>query len=282
MIKDIIDPTKHYTIVHIIDVSMGNPNGDPASDNSPRQLPDGRGLITSVSIKRKLRDNVYADHKSESGYDLFVLDDAALNVKIAKNVKNAKENKKDPKDLMLEQFFDVRMFGAVMSTGGDENAGKVKGCLQFNEYVSFDSIDPEHIQISRMAVTTEKDFDKSFHKGTFGEKYIVSYGCYMGVGTFNPHNASENKVSQKDMEYFWEAMCNLFDSNISASRGLMTTQKLYVFEQEATPPYIQSGKIKSLVKVCKKPNIDSPKCFEDYDVQIMPCPERVKMYTLID
>jgi CRISPR-associated protein Csd2 len=268
----ISNPNRKYTAVHLVDVMMGNPNGDPSSDNRPRTLPNEHGMLTAVSIKRKIRDAVSILHGDKEGCEIFIKNDMALNNKIAKSFKavdaKLEENKLNTNaaEHIKKTFYDVRMFGAVLNTGKNL-AGQVKGCVQFNDYISCDPIDPVELQISRCAITTDKDFE-SGKQSTFGNKHVVQYGLYHGVCLYDPNYGKLAGVSEDDLKMFWEAFPQMFDLSMSAARGVMTTQKLVVFAQDSGSCYYQSGKLASLLKI-NKISEKAPTSYLDYQVEVM-------------
>jgi CRISPR-associated protein Csd2 len=271
-IDSITNPNRKYTAVHLVDVTMGNPNGDPASDNRPRTLPNELGMLTAVSIKRKIRDAVSIEHGNEDGFNIFIKNDMALNNKIADSFKavdaKLEQNTLNPTatEHIKKTFFDVRIFGAVLNTGKNL-AGQVKGCIQFNDYLSYDPIEPVELQISRCAITTNKDFEAG-KQSTFGNKHVIQYGLYHGICCYDPNYGKLNGVTENDLKVFWESFPKMFDLSASASRGVMTTQKLVVFAQDEHTSYYQAGKLASLVKVNKICN-GSPSNYFDYNVELI-------------
>lgn len=275
----------HYTFIHLIDVNMGNPNGDPALDNQPRMINNDFGLITNNSIKRKIRDTIYSEHGDEEGYDLFVFNDTSLTEKV-KDQTETGGNKKDKnvsrntRNKMLDKYFDIRMFGSMMNFA-EYKAGCVTGCLQLSDYKSYDPVQPHEIQVSRIAITTDKDFEAG-KESTFGNKYIIPYALYSGMGVYNPKLAAENNVKETDLKYFWETFNLMFDRHMSFGRGIMCSQKLFVFEQEGSP-YYQAGKLAPIIKVSKKADVINPASFADYDILVdyNSIPEGVKLHEVI-
>ncbi len=287
MIENIISTNNHYTVVHFLDFEMGNPNGDPDTDNQPRMDPWGYGFLTDACIKRKLRDTIKILHGHEEGYEIFVDNDQALNSKMndRREKSKSKTGKTDTnlQNRMREDFWDIRMFGAVMSTGGkdEDHAGTVTQGLQVVPYRSLHVIDPQEVTITRKAVTTEKDFEKG-NVNTIGKKWIVPYALYQGFMHFNCQRAELNKITPQDLQYLWEAIPQMFDINNSAARGLVTTQKLFVFKQSG-PLYHQQGKLKKLIKTSIKDGIDCPRSFEDFNVTVDydNIPNDVELFELI-
>ena len=228
---------KRYDFVLYFDVKDGNPNGDPDAGNLPRiDAETGNGIVTDVCLKRKVRNYVQAVKGGEAGYDIFVKEKAVLNDAINKTYKelgiDANENKKAKGDDiekgrvgMCKKFFDIRTFGAVLTTGA--NAGQVRGPVQFTFARSVEPIVSFEHSITRMAVTKEEDIDK---ERTMGRKYTVPYGLYRAYGFISPQFASATGFSQEDLELLWQALEKMFEYDRSAARGLMTTRRLIIFE----------------------------------------------------
>jgi len=227
-----------YDFVFLFDVANGNPNGDPDAGNLPRMDPETRqGLVTDVALKRKVRNYVDLTRAETEGHAIYMSDGAVLNNQHAMayealSVKH--EKKKLPKkaedarkvtDWMCANFFDIRAFGAVMST--EINAGQVRGPLQLTFARSIDSIMPIDISITRSSVTNEKDADK---ERTMGRKSIVPYGLYRTHGYVNAKLAERTGFSQEDLDLFWEAMREMFEHDRSASRGEMVSRRGVAFK----------------------------------------------------
>lgn len=217
--------------VYIFDVQDGNPNGDPDAGNLPRvDAETGMGLVTDVCLKRKVRNYVQVAKKLENGYDVFIKEKAVLNTLIAKAhddtvVKDAKDKTDAARGFMCKNYFDIRTFGAVMSTG--KNAGQVRGPIQLTFARSVDPITATEHSITRMAVATEKEAEKQGGENhTFGRKATVPYGLYVCHGFISANLAQQTGFSEEDLILFWEALKNMFDVDRSASRGLMSAQKL--------------------------------------------------------
>ncbi len=248
--------TKRYDFVYLFDVQDGNPNGDPDAGNLPRiDAETGFGLVTDVCLKRKVRNYVQITKDYQKPYDIFVKEKAVLNTKIAEaytdlhiNLDEAPTDSGDGKkrngkgeaqgsevnkgrQYMCGRYFDIRTFGAVMSTGA--NAGQVRGPIQL---VFGRSVEPvvtfEHT-ITRMAVATEGEAEKQGGDNrTMGRKYTIPYGLYRTHGFISAHLAAQTGFGQDDLELFWEALSNMFEHDRSAARGLMSARGLYVFEHD--------------------------------------------------
>lgn len=249
--------SRRHDFVLIFDVTNGNPNGDPDAGNQPRLDPEtGHGLVSDVSLKRKIRNYVELAHEGKDGHHIYVQEGAILNEKhraayIAKRPgdEKAKTDKKlNPKDdteakelrdWMCANFFDVRTFGAVMSTG--INCGQVKGPVQMTFATSVERILPAEITITRMAATNEaekkkaeegSDGDQRTENRTMGRKHIVPYGLYVAHGFVSAKFAERTGFSEADLDLLLEALKNAFEHDRSAARGEMATRKLIVFKHE--------------------------------------------------
>jgi CRISPR-associated protein Csd2 len=259
--------------VYIFDVKDGNPNGDPDAGNLPRvDAETGMGLVTDVCLKRKVRNYVQVAKGCVNGYDIFIKEKAILNTLIdnaheAEEVKNSKDKTQAARDVMCNRYYDVRTFGAVMSTG--KNAGQVRGPIQLTFARSTDPIIASEHSITRMAVATEKEAEKqSGDNRTMGRKATVPYGLYVGYGFVSANLAKQTGFSEEDLELFWEALKNMFDVDRSAARGLMSAQKLIVFKHDSELGNAPANKLFDLVKIEKKDNNDVPRSFFDYNVTI--------------
>jgi len=253
-----------YEFVMIFDVENGNPNGDPDAGNMPRTDPETQyGIVTDVCLKRKIRNFVEIAKDGESGYGILVRADRALNSKfteaydalgLAKKQKGKNsDDVKAAQEYICKNYYDVRTFGAVMSTG-DDPCGIVRGPVQINFARSIDPVYVQDITITRQAVTTESDFaDKK--KTEMGKKSFVPYGLYKAEGYVSAllaqKNADKEKnigFSEEDLELLWTAIINMFENDHSAARGKMCMRKLYVFKHESAlgnaPSHILFDKIK--------------------------------------
>lgn len=262
-----------FDFVFVFDVKDGNPNGDPDAGNLPRvDAETGMGLVTDVCLKRKVRNYVQVSTNCAEGYDIFIKEKAVLNTLIDKahedeNVKEAKDKTMAARDFMCKKYYDIRTFGAVMSTG--KNAGQVRGPIQLTFARSTDPIIASEHSITRMAVATEKEAEKqSGDNRTMGRKATVPYGLYVGYGFVSANLAKQTGFSEEDLELFWEALKNMFDVDRSAARGLMSAQKLIVFKHDSELGNAPANKLFDLVKIEKKDNNDVPRSFFDYNVTI--------------
>lgn len=258
--------------VYIFDVQDGNPNGDPDAGNLPRvDAETGMGLVTDVCLKRKVRNYVQVAKNCAEGYDIFIKEKAVLNKSIdaaheEESVKNATDKTSAARDVMCRKFFDIRTFGAVMSTG--KNAGQVRGPIQLTFARSIDPIAAMEHSITRMAVATEKEAEKQGGDNrTMGRKATVPYGLYVCHGFISANLAKQTGFSEEDLALFWDALKNMFDADRSAARGLMSAQKLIVFKHDSVLGNAPANKLFDLVKVEKKCK-GAPRAFSDYTVTI--------------
>ncbi len=273
-----------YDFTLLFDVRNGNPNGDPDAGNAPRIDPEtGRGLVSDVCLKRKIRNYVWMktsrDGQPKDGYDIYVKEGAILNEQHARAYKAKGLDPKNKKTgqiaelraWMCQTFFDIRMFGAVMST--DVNCGQVRGPVQLSFATSVDPIAPLEQSITRMAVTTEEEARKQREKQeaaarTMGRKEIVPYGLYVGHGHVTPHFAADTGFSEEDLKLLWEALAAMFEVDHSAARGEMASRKLVVFEHESplgnAPAHVLFNRVKIVLRDATRPARD----YADYEVAI--------------
>ena len=273
-----------YEFVIFFDVENGNPNGDPDAGNMPRIDPEtGYGLVTDVCLKRKIRNYVEAVKEGQPGYRIYVKDNVPLNRSDAEactylgvdpgKLKEAK--KKDVnldekiRDFMCSNFYDIRTFGAVMTTfvKGALNCGQIRGPVQIGFARSVDPIVPQEVTITRIAITTEADAEK---KGTeMGRKYIVPYGLYRAEGYISANLARKTTgFSQEDLELLWQAILNMFELDHSAARGKMAVRELIVFRHSSEFGNAPAYKLFDLVKAERKAEVTAPRCYADYQVLV--------------
>ncbi|EMW0555429.1 CRISPR-associated protein Csd2 [Pseudomonas aeruginosa] len=270
--------SNRYEFVYLFDVSNGNPNGDPDAGNMPRLDPEtNQGLVTDVCLKRKIRNYVSLEQESAPGYAIYMQEKSVLNNQHKQAYEALgieSEAKKLPKDeakareltsWMCKNFFDVRAFGAVMTT--EINAGQVRGPIQLAFATSIDPVLPMEVSITRMAVTNEKDLEK---ERTMGRKHIVPYGLYRAHGFISAKLAERTGFSDDDLELLWRALANMFEHDRSAARGEMAARKLIVFKHEHAmgnaPAHVLFGSVK-VERV--EGDADTPaRGFQDYRVSI--------------
>lgn len=268
-----------YDFVLFFDVKDGNPNGDPDAGNMPRVDPEtGHGLVTDVCLKRKVRNYVQLFKSNEPGYDIFVKERAILNNLIDQAHEHEEVKFKEKADkieaarqFMCKTYYDVRTFGAVMSTG--KNAGQVRGPVQLTFARSVDRVVPLEHSITRVAKTTEERAEAGGSE--MGRKFTVPYGLYCCYGFISPPLADNTNgkngtgFNEKDLELFWEALLNMFEHDRSAARGQMATRKLIVFKHDSPLGNAPSHKLFELVKVKRGTDEAKPaRAFSDYIVEI--------------
>ena len=280
-----MEPIKNrYEFVVLFDVENGNPNGDPDAGNMPRtDVETGFGIVTDVCLKRKIRNYVETVKEGEPGYRIYIKDNVPLNSSDKEaydylgvdpeKVKEAKKN--DPgldvkvRDFMCRNFFDVRTFGAVMTTftKGALNCGQVRGPVQLGFARSIDPVLPQEVTITRVAITTEKD---AANKNTeMGRKYIVPYALYRVEGFVSANLARKTTgFSDEDLELLWNAIMNMFEFDHSAARGKMATRELIIFKHDSEFGNAPAYKLFDLVKVKKNEGVETPRAYSDYSVEV--------------
>ena len=273
-----------YEFVILFDVENGNPNGDPDAGNMPRIDPEtGLGLVTDVCLKRKIRNYVETVKDNAPGYRIYIKDGVPLNSSDkeacayvgvdADKLKDAK--KKDEhldeklRDFMCRNFYDIRTFGAVMTTfvKGALNCGQVRGPVQLGFARSVDPIMPQEVTITRVAITTEADAEK---KGTeMGRKYIVPYGLYRAEGYVSANLARKTTgFSEDDLNLLWTAILNMFENDHSAARGKMAVRELIIFRHDSELGCAPAHKLFDLVKAAHKDGVTVPRSYGDYTVTV--------------
>jgi CRISPR-associated protein Csd2 len=263
-----------YEFVYLFDVENGNPNGDPDAGNMPRIDPETSfGIVTDVCLKRKVRNYVEVVKKNESPYKIYVREKAVLTTERSGAYQSISEDEKKEKQtaaelgrrFMCKNYFDVRAFGAVMSTK-ENNCGQVRGPVQFNFGRTIESIVPMELSITRMAVETEAEREK---ERMMGRKHIVPYALYRSEGYVSAHLAEQTGFSQDDIELLWSALGDMFDHDHSAARGKMNSRKLIVFRHDTALGNAPAHKLFDLVKVTRGSTESKPaRAFSDYAIEI--------------
>lgn len=266
-----------YDFVMLFDVENGNPNGDPDSGNMPRMDTEtGYGIVTDVCLKRKIRNYVELIKENQDGFRIFIKPDKALNEKqtdiyVANNLEVAKKGK-DPdvveaaKNFMCKMYYDVRTFGAIMSTGNDP-CGIVRGPVQINFAKSISPIFPEDITITRQAKTTTQRQETGTTE--IGKKSIIPYALYRAEGHVDAALANRTTdLSEEDLELLWEAIWNMFEHDKSAARGKMIMRKLYIFKHDSQLGNAHSHVLFDKIKVSQKDMDMPPRSFNDYSIEV--------------
>ncbi|HDL1196066.1 TPA: type I-C CRISPR-associated protein Cas7/Csd2 [Mannheimia haemolytica] len=267
-----------YEFVFFFDVTNGNPNGDPDAGNMPRLDPEtSKGLVTDVCLKRKIRNFIEMSYENEAGYEIYVKEKSVLNLQNKRAYEALgieSEAKKLPKEeakareitaWMCKNFFDIRTFGAVMTT--EVNSGQVRGSVQLAFAQSIDPIIPLEVSITRMAVTNEKDLEK---ERTMGRKYIVPYALYRVHGFISAKLAEKTGFSDEDVQKLWQALQLMFEHDRSAARGEMAARKLIVFKHDSELGNQPAHKLFDSVKVERiNGEKDTPaKDYDDYRISV--------------
>lgn len=281
------DVSRRHDFVLLFDVSDGNPNGDPDAGNLPRVDPETmQGLVTDVAVKRKVRDWIDVAHGDEGRYKIYVQSGEALNaihrrayehlnIGWSKSAKQPKPDVDRARTWMCDNFYDIRMFGAVMTTG--VNAGQVRGPLQLTFARSVDAIVPLDLSITRVAVTREEDAsvvvsetggETTGKQTEMGRKALVPYGLYRAHGFFNPHFARQTGANEQDLDRFWQALQQMWDLDRSAARGMMACRGLYVFSHESSLGNAPAHALFERVQIARNADIVAPRQFRDYRVTV--------------
>ena len=278
------EPIKNrYDFVILFDVENGNPNGDPDAGNMPRIDPEtGYGLVTDVCLKRKIRNYVETVKENDENYRIYIKDTVPLNRSDADAIKalgiseDLKASKKSDPDIdrrlrnyMCEHYYDIRTFGAVMTTfvKGALNCGQVRGPVQLSFARSVDTIIPQEVTITRVAITTEADAEK---KGTeMGRKYIVPYALYRAEGYVSANLARKTTgFSEDDLQLLWEAILNMFENDHSAARGKMAVRELIVFKHSSELGNAPAYKLFDAVTVQRRGPTTPARSYHDYTVTV--------------
>lgn len=277
-----------YDFVLLFDVRDGNPNGDPDAGNLPRvDAESGHGLATDVAVKRKVRNYVAmkytADQEVQDGkgdlaanrFEIYVREKAVLNRQhqrayaaydLTPEAKKLPKNEQDARRVrgwMCKNFYDIRTFGAVMST--EVNTGQVRGPVQLTFARSIDPVVSSEHSITRMAVTNEVDLEK---ERTMGRKFTVPYGLYRAHGFVSAHLAGETGFDEKDLDLLWDALKNMFEHDRSAARGEMTTRGLYVFKHDSELGNAPAHTLFDRIRPKLKPDVAVPRAFGDYEISV--------------
>ena len=295
-----------YEFVVLFDVENGNPNGDPDAGNMPRIDPEsGLGLVTDVCLKRKIRNYVETVKEDVPGYQIYIKEDVPLNrsdrkaceslgieetdeKKVTEALKKLKKSDPDAdvklRDYMCQNFYDIRTFGAVMTTfvKASLNCGQVRGPVQLGFARSIDPVISQEVTITRVAITTEKDAE---NKSTeMGRKSIVPYGLYRVEGYVSANLARRvTGFSEEDLELLWEAIINMFELDHSAARGKMSVRELIVFKHSKELGDCPAYKLFDAVEVKKKEDVEYPRKYNDYivDIHYDTIPESVEVKRMI-
>ncbi|MBM9507972.1 type I-C CRISPR-associated protein Cas7/Csd2 [Actinacidiphila acididurans] len=263
-----LDPAKKHDFVFLIDVRDGNPNGDPDAGGMPRIDPVSmQGLITDVAIKRKIRNTTALLKEGVPGYEIYVESGVALNAQHERAYTDGKATDAiTARTWMCQNFFDVRMFGAVMTTGKKEKtAGRVQGPVQISFSRSIDPITPQEIGITRVTPTRTEDLKTK--ETEMGSKHIVPYGLYLGTGHFSAPLAKRTGVTSDDLEVFWRAFTLMLEHDRASSRGEMTLRGLYVFTHNDAYGKAPAHQLFNRINV-KPTGTPTTRSYDDYTTEI--------------
>lgn len=285
-----LDPAVRHDVVLLFDVTDGNPNGDPDGGNQPRTDPEtGHGLVTDVAIKRKIRDVVPEIRTGDPRYGIFVEAGHALNTRIQEAVTATGDNGQNARQWLCQHYFDIRMFGAVLSTGkaaGEgkaRGAGQIRGPLQVTFARSLHPVLPTDHTITRVTQTRQEDIDKG-ERTEMGSKWTVPYGLYRAHAFYSAGRAGQTGVTTEDLDTLWTALSTMLDHDRSATRGEMKLCGLYAFSHPnafgAASAYQLSSRIQLELSNPDKP----PRQHTDYQRRILPdgLPEGVTLTTVVD
>jgi len=266
-----------YEFVALFDVENGNPNGDPDAGNMPRIDPEtALGIVTDVCIKRKIRNYVELTKEGDAGFKILIKSDKALNTKFTEAYKElglplGKEGKVDTdvesaRQFMCKNYYDVRTFGAVMSTGKDQ-CGIVRGPVQLNFARSIDPVFVQDITITRQAKTTEERKEKGDTE--MGKKSLVPYGLYRLEGYVSAKLAQKaTGFSEDDLQLLWDCLVNMFEHDRSAARGKLCMRKLYVFRHDSDLGNAPAQVLFDKISIAKRQDVTAPRSFADYDITV--------------
>ncbi len=297
-----IDPARRHDFVLLFDVTDGNPNGDPDAGNLPRVDPETmQGLVTDVCLKRKVRNWVDVTCESRSRMRIYVQNkgialntlhrEAYTDLKIkSTGSKQKREDAEKARSWMCRNFYDIRLFGAVMTT--DVNCGQVRGPVQMTFARSIDPVVPLDLSITRIAVTRPEDASVVEGEGGEGEggkttemgrKAVLPYGLYRGFGFVNPHFAKDTGVTVEDLATFWDSLRGMWDLDRSASRGFMAIRGLYVFSHEDSVGNAPADVLFDRIEVRRRDGVEAPRKFTDYSVAVngSALPDKVTLTRLV-
>ena len=274
-----------YEFVMLFDVENGNPNGDPDAGNMPRvDAETGHGIVTDVCLKRKIRNYVDSVYEGQATYNILIKTDKSLNRKFTEAYEacglKTKEKGKNAssvsaaREYICKNYYDVRAFGAVMSTG-DDPCGIVRGPIQINFARSLDPVLPQEITITRQAVTKESDMEKK--ETEMGKKTFIPYGLYRAEGYVSALLAQKTNFTEEDLEILWNSIINMFEIDHSAARGKLCMRKLIVFKHASLLGNAPSHVLFDKIIVEKKADVEVARKFSDYTVAIEEMPEGVEI-----
>lgn len=268
------NPAVRHDIVLMFDIADGNPNGDPDSGNRPRVDPEtGHGLVTDVSLKRKIRDTIGLASNGSEGYSIFVTAGSALNDTLERSynetgTKLGKETKEanSARAWLCRNYFDIRLFGGVLGTGNTPALGQIRGPLQVSFARSIDPVTPAEHAITRVAHTTAKDAEKT--GGTMGNKWTIPYGLYKATLSYSASRGVQTGVTERDLDLLYQCLINMFDHTSSAARASMATRSLVVFTHSDAFGRAPMHSLVDRLSVTRADEVDIPRSFADYRIRL--------------
>jgi len=279
-----LDPSRRHDIVFLFDVTDGNPNGDPDGGNQPRtDVETGQGLVTDVAIKRKIRDTVALLRGDDSRYGIFVEAGYALNTRIEEALAANPGSIDQAQQWLCEHYFDIRMFGAVLTTGAKGGAGQIRGPLQLTFARSIDPVVPTDHTITRVTQTRQEDIDKG-ESTEMGSKWTVPYGLYRGHAYFSAPRAAKTGVTSDDLAMLWRAFSLMFDHDRSATRGEMKLCGLFVISHPDALGVASAASLTDRIRITRKDETKPPRHHGDYRLEIdrSGLPEGVELTELVN
>lgn len=273
-----------YDFLMVFDITNGNPNGNPDDGGRPRIDPEtSTGIVTDVCLKRKIRDYIEMRYEGKRGYDVYIKQGTPLNrsdksaydaLKVEQNGGIATVKKNDPdvslkvRDYMCGHYFDIRAFGAVMTTFVIDklNCGQIKGPVQLSFAKSVDPIFPMDIAITRKAITKEDDAGRKNNE--IGTKSIIPYGLFIAQGHISASLARKTGFNEDDLEILWSSICNMMEEDYSASRAGMYMRKLIIFKHDSIWGNAPAYKLFDSIKIFKRDGVVAPRSFSDYEIHI--------------
>jgi CRISPR-associated protein Csd2 len=279
-----LDPSRRHDAVLLFDVTDGNPNGDPDAGNQPRTDDEtGQGLVTDVALKRKIRDTVSLLRGDDPRFGIFVEAGHALNTRIEEALKASPGKPDQAQRWLCEHYFDIRMFGAVLSTGKGGGAGQVRGPMQLTFARSISAVTPTDNTITRVTQTRQEDINKG-ERTEIGSKWTVPYGLYRAHAFYSAPRGVQTGITQDDLAALWQAITVMFDHDRAATRGEMKLCGLYVFSHSDALGVAPSASLTGRLTLAQTDPTKAPRTHTDYARawSATPMPDGIELTTLVD